>query len=133
MSGLTTSSGLCVTILLGLIMGSFALQKTWAMLTKKYIDIKTSSTANYFDHNYVFDAEQGLELAVGFTAYDNNREWILDKSIGELAFIAYEWGEDKETGDVFVKRERIPSHPCSKDELGLGSNENEHRFYPIKE
>ena len=57
MSGLTTSSGLCVTILLGLIMGSFALQKTWAMLTKKYIDIKTSSTANYFDHEYVFDAE----------------------------------------------------------------------------
>ena len=86
-----------------------------------------------FDHNYVFDAEQGLELAVGFTAYDNNREWILDKSIGELAFIAYEWGEDKETGDVFVKRERIPSHLCSKDELGLGNNENEHRFYPIKE
>ena len=114
-------------------MGSFALQKSWAMLTKKYIDIKTSSTANYFDHEYVFDAKQGLELAIGFTAYDNEREYILDKSIGELMFVAYEWGEDAQSGDVFSKRERIPSHPCSKDELGLGNNEGDRRFYPIKE
>ena len=128
-TGLTTVSGLCLTLLLGLVMVSFALQKSWAMFTKKYIDIKTSSTMNYYDHAHVFDAEQGLEVAIGFTAYDNNREVILDKSIGELAFIAYEWGED-EAGNVFVKRERIPSYQCTKDELGLGSSDSESRFYP---
>ena len=90
-----------------------------------------TSNQQYLDHTFVFGAEQGLELAIAFTAYDNSREIILDKSIGELVFIAYEWGENVDTGDVFVKRTRIPSYPCSRDELGIGEENENRRFYPI--
>ena len=67
----------------------------------------TKST-NFYDWRDVFDYSVGLNLAVGFTAYDNEREIILDETIGELAFIAYEWGE-KPDGTFYVTREKIPS------------------------
>ena len=76
----------------------------------------------------MFDFQKGLNLAVGLTAYDSEREYILDKSIGELNFMAYEWGED-ENGEVFARKTIIPSHVCSKEELGLeGDNSN---FFPL--
>lgn len=68
---LKTTSGLCFTILLFLIMASFALQKSYLMIIKKYIDVKTTLNYNYLSSTYVFDAEKGLDLAVAFTAYDN--------------------------------------------------------------
>ena len=79
------------------------------MIIKKYIDVKTTLNYNYVSSSYVFDAEKGLDIAVAFTAYDNEEEIILDKTIGELAFFAYEWGENSD-GSVFVKREWIPSY-----------------------
>ena len=71
------------------------------MIIKKYIDVKTTMNYNYISSNYVFDAEKGLDMAVAFSAYDNEKENILDKSIGELAFFAYEWGEN-EDGSLYV-------------------------------
>lgn len=71
-----------------------------------------------------------MNLAVGLTAYDAEREYILDKSIGELNFMAYEWGED-ENGEVYVRKNIIPSHVCSKEELGIeGDNSS---FFPLFE
>ena len=55
---------------------------------------------------------------------------ILDKSIGELAFIAYEWGED-ENGVSFVRRDKIPSRQCTREELGLDKGNK--RFFKLKE
>ena len=67
-------------------------------------------------------------MAVAITAYDSEREYILDKSIGELNFMAYEWGED-ENKEVYVRKNIIPSHICTKEELGLeGDNSN---FFPL--
>ena len=72
----------------------------------------------------------GLNFAVAFTAYDNEREEILHPSYGSLTFTTYEWGED-EKGEPFVKFENIPSHTCSKEELGLEGNNSS--FMPIVE
>ena len=85
---------------------------------------------HYWSDDYIFNQEKGLELAVAFTAFDNSREYQLDKSIGEIVFVSYEWGEDKETGKVFTKREHIPSYICSKEELGIVKS-SEGRFYPM--
>ena len=41
------------------------------MIIKKYIDVKTTMNYNYIPSNYVFDAEKGLDMAVAFSAYDN--------------------------------------------------------------
>ena len=54
--------------------------------------------------DFIADNEQtGLNLAISFTEYDNVAEPILDKSYGELVFIAYEWGTDEVTGKYFVR------------------------------
>ena len=67
-------------------------------------------------------------MAVGLTAYDSETEYILDKSIGELNFMAYEWGED-ENKELYVRKTILPSHICSKEELGLeGDNSS---FFPL--
>ena len=57
----------------------------------------------------MFDTSYGFDVAIGFTAYDSNREVILDPSIGELQFIAYEWGVN-EDGESYVSRDIIPSY-----------------------
>ena len=50
---------------------------------------------SFFDETEVFDFSQGLNLAIAFSAFDNEIEPILDKSIGEIIFLAYSWGNDE--------------------------------------
>ena len=40
----------------------------------------------YIDETQVFDNSQGINLAIAFTAFDNEEEPTLDKSIGEIVF-----------------------------------------------
>ena len=40
-------------------------------------------------------------MAFAFTAYDQETEYILDKSIGQLQFKAMQWGFD-ENGETFL-------------------------------
>ena len=127
---LTTASGFCLTLLLGIIMLAFAAQRQYAMNTKRYIDIKKTATLHYWNEDYIFSQANGLEIAVAFSAFDDGSSLPLDKSIGELVFISYEWGSDPDTGKVFTKREKLPSYQCSKEELGIVES-SESRFYPM--
>ena len=92
---LSTWSGLFFTVLLMLIVGGFTYQKVEGLITQRYIDVLSVLQENYFDFNYVYDTSKGFDLAIGFTAFDSNKEVILDPSIGELQFVAYEWGQDE--------------------------------------
>ena len=47
---------------------------------------------NAFADSYKFTIENGFNLAVAFTAYDNEPEPIIDKSYGEVVFMHHEWG-----------------------------------------
>ena len=78
-----------------------------------------------------FSAEESLGFAVGFTAYDSVEEPILDPSIGELVFNAYEWGPAAD-GTFFSRYISIPSHTCSEQELGLVHG-HDTSFLPLKE
>ena len=49
---------------------------------------------------------------------NNNEEWELDPSYDTLVFNSFEWGI-KPDGKVFTERKRLPSHVCTKDELGI--------------
>ena len=72
----------------------------------------------------------GMNFAIAFTAYDNERESILDPSYGRLIFNHYSWGPDQ-NGTYKSIRKEIPSHTCSTEELGLeGQNSS---FMPINE
>ena len=111
-----------------MVMVTYGAIKFNSLITKRNNDVFTTTSDHFFDHNFVFDHHSGLDLAIGFTAYDSEREVILDKSIGELAFIAYVWGED-ENGVGFLKRDKIPSRMCTREELGLDPGNR--RFFKL--
>ena len=62
--------------------------------------------------------EQGFNIAVAFSAYDSEREPILDPSIGELYFAVAAWGiEIDENGEkiFYEKYERLETHRCTAE------------------
>ena len=81
----------------------------------------SSTQANFFDSNYVFDNDMALNFAVGLTAYDGETENILDPTYGNIGFIRYAWGVTDD-GLFYEKTDEIPSHTCTKEELGIESN-----------
>ena len=70
----------------------------------------------------------GLNFAAAFTAFDNELEYSLDPSYGTLNFVVNEWGAYQD-GSFFSKVEEIPSHICSKDELGIEGESSS--FMPV--
>ena len=100
------------------------------MLNRLDTDIIGSTDDRFFSSDYVFDFKQGLNYAVAFSAYDSNQEIILDPSYGELRFRAYTWGRDPVTDESFVRFDPIPTHPCTREELGL-EGKAQSRFFPI--
>lgn len=66
----------------------------------------------------IFDASKGLNVAIAFTAFDNEQENILDPSYGELVFREYKWGATDD-GEYFISYDKIETHTCTRDELGL--------------
>ena len=97
-----TLCGSICSLLLIVVVASYAYQKTDVWLQKKDVDIMTSTQTDFFDEHYVFDYKQGLNFAVSFTAYDLETENILDPSYGSLTFVKYSWGEN-ENGSFFSK------------------------------
>ena len=81
---LSSWSGLFFTVLVMLIVGGFTYQKIEGLITERYIDVLSVLNEHYFDYSFVYDTSKGFDIAIGFTAYDNNKEIILDPSIGEL-------------------------------------------------
>ena len=92
-----------------IILSFYGFLKLSSLITRQNVDVVISIAENAFDHQYILDSEYGVDLAIAITAYDSETEVILNKTIGELNFMAYEWGED-ENGEVYVKREIIPSY-----------------------
>ena len=96
-------------------------------INKKDVDIMTSFKEGALDTDFVMTYDAGLNFAVAFTAFDEVREPILDKSIGEIVFKAWEWGEDSE-GQFFTRRNTIASRMCTASELGLEGREQSKFF-----
>ena len=84
----------------------------------------------FYDVDYVMDMSKNFNFAVAFTAYDNERENILDPSIGELVFKANQWGYDEDL-EVYEETITLKSHTCSMEELGLtDSGSKARKFLP---
>ena len=91
---LKTSVGSLVSILVFIIVMMYAYIKCDVWIEKKDVDIMATKLADYLPYDYKFDYDQGLNLAIAFTSFDNNPDPILDKSYGELIFRAWEWGKN---------------------------------------
>ena len=86
----------------------------------------------HFSDTDVIGAEQGMNIAVGFTAFDNNQEWILTPEYGELVFNSLSWGIHP-NDTFYLERERLDTHRCTKEELGLTNDTSNAVFMPFIE
>ena len=117
-----TFMGSICSIFVLVVVSIYTYQKFDVCMNKLAVDIMTSVQRDHFSADYIFDHEQGLNFAIGFTAFDKETEEILEPSYGKIVFMNYEWGE-RESGDYFAEYTEIPSHTCTKEELGIeGTN-----------
>ena len=89
---MTTSVGSIFSIILIIIVGMYAFQKTNIMIRKTDDYVMTSTQDSFFDLDYRFGYEQGFNIAVAFTAYDSIEENILTPDIGRIVYRQYTWG-----------------------------------------
>ena len=62
------------------------------IMIEKNDNIMYSTTKEfYYAHDYVMDSSKYFYFAFALTGFDNEQESILDPSIAEIKFIAYEW------------------------------------------
>ena len=102
----------------------YATQKLDVLISKKDVDILSTVKESYFDDKDIFSHRNGLNVAVAFTAYDNEREWILDPSFGSLIFNAYSWGP-RDDGTYVTERKQLKSHVCTPDELNISHSDDD--------
>ena len=117
--------GVLLTLFVSMILIAFTFNKVQIMIEKND-DVMYSMTEDYYyDSEYVMDASKYFNFAIALTGFDNDRESVLDPSIAELYFMAYEWDiyENKD-GNFDYTLIPIESHPCSKEELGLSGNKS---------
>ena len=80
----TTMGALCSLMMCAIVLAYFV-QKCEVFYSKKDVDMLAATQTGFFDSDYVFDHEQGLNLAVALAAYDNNRE-PFDETYASLKF-----------------------------------------------
>ena len=62
---------------------SYAYTKLDVLIQRKDVDVTTSVKNLHFDDSFVFEAKNGFNVAVAFTSYDSEREWILEPAYWE--------------------------------------------------
>ena len=67
----------------------------------------------------IFDSSQGLFVAAGLSPYDGTFEYIEEPKYGELVFEYWRWGNDNDDIGQGSFNNRLETHPCSDEELGL--------------
>ena len=66
--------------------------KSDVLLNRKDVNVLSTVNRRFFDAKEKFSYRDGLNIAVAFSAYDNEEEWSLDKKYGNLVFMEYSWG-----------------------------------------
>ena len=101
------------------------------LIQKKDVKVLSTTNQDIFKEDHQFTFEDGFNIAVAFTAYDNDSNWILNRKYGELYFSAYSWGQYK-NGTYFNKNERIQSSVCTREQLGLVEDQlHKGEFLPL--
>ena len=104
--------------------------KMEVLLLRKDVDIISAINEYHYSEDYKFSYKQGINVAVAFTAYDNETEWILDPSYGTLEFKTYWWGEQEDSTYLGGRDLKKTTHNCTREELGLDDPKNA-SFMPI--
>jgi len=130
-TSLPTWIGTISTITLFMILASYFGQKVDILASSADVNIVTATLDSFFSPDYILDYEAGLNFAFAYTPYDGSDPAPLDDpSVVEVAINSYQWGgEATDGGDYFAGRSKIPTHTCTREELGLEGSGS--IFFPI--
>ena len=112
---LTSFSGAILSVLSFISMMLYLYLKSDVLLNKKDVDILSTVNRLFFDDDERFTFNDGFNIAVAFTAFDNEEEWILDKKYGTLVFMDYGWGQNDDDGKFYVHRKPLETKRCTAD------------------
>ena len=92
-----------------------------------------SEQDSYFATDEPWTTNEGLMIAFGITAYDDNFENIEDSDYGELKAYYKTWGFEDQPG---VEFKEIPTSICTNEQLGIDKEgypnpDDLGLFYPI--
>lgn len=73
---------------------AYIVQKLIIFESKSQTNMFSTESTLFFEEKDIFDYSQGFNIAVAFTAFDNDQEWILDPAYGDLIVNVEEWGRD---------------------------------------
>ena len=126
--------GAISTLQLIAIVAFYASLKADVLFNKKDVDVLSTINEFVYDEKFEFNYEKhGFNFAVAFTAYDNEQEWILDPTYGELVFNTYYWGEQSD-GVYRAGRDPMKTmHRCTREELGLTDDKDASQFNEYEE
>ena len=85
MLALPSAMGLFYSVLLVCLLFGYSFSRFNMLIGEETVDILTAINHQVYNAaHYTFNADDGLNFAVGLTAYDNVEENILDPSIAEI-------------------------------------------------
>ena len=130
-SSLKTPCGTIFGILTVLIVLAFTAQKIIVLQTKSDINIITTDLVDNYDSEYEFGGKNGVNLAAALIDWPF-KEWDFDDTYGKIRFYNVSWGFDDTTGENWFTEIELPTHRCTKEELGLDDSAGEDKaaFYP---
>lgn len=78
-----------------------------------------SKRDSFFETDFEFRTEDGLQIAFGITSYDDNYDTTEDPDYGDLKAYYKTWGYEDAPGEVFTE---IESNQCTNEQLGIDEN-----------
>ena len=101
----TFTGALCSIFIVTLVL-IYSYLKTDVLVNRKDVDVLSTIKDFEYKDTEIFDHDNGLNIAVAFTAYDTSSEWLLDSTYGELVFAAYSWGMNDD-GTYYEERKEV--------------------------
>ena len=116
--------GACLTLLALVVTVLYSVQKIEILLNKKDVDVLSATKDIFYTDDDKFTYENGFNIAVAFTSYNDETEWELPAEYGRLVINSYSWGIG-EGGAPFTARTELETHACSKEEMGSATGDDD--------
>ena len=104
--------GLCFTIVVSIAIVFYASVQFVRLVSFGDNTIMVSSRDSFFPTDFEFTTDDGLMIAFGLTAYDENYESIEDDDYGTLKAFYKTWGMKDAPGEQFTE---VPTSFCTRE------------------
>ena len=116
--------GAILSLLALLVTVLYSVQKIEILINKKDVDVLSATKDIFYTDDDKFTYANGFNIAAAFTSYSDLTEWELPAEYGRLAINSFSWGIG-EDGAPFATRTELETHPCSKEEMGSATGDDD--------